>query len=138
MLKYIDLTVKKEQDIEDIISDVSINIAKNSFINEEEKSKLKKFVNELLFMFISKIKIENKGELGNRKNNNNLLPFINPSAETPKKSSYLSIYNQIFNELRKKYDIFPKKSKLNYVYRLLKFKKEITHNIDLENILITK
>jgi len=52
MLKYIDLTVKKEQDIEDIISDVSINIAKNSFINEEEKSKLKKFVNELLFMFI--------------------------------------------------------------------------------------
>jgi elongator complex protein 3 len=138
MLKYIDLTVKKEQDIEDIISDVSINIAKNSFINEEEKSKLKKFVNELLFMFISKIKIENEGELGNRKNNNNLLPFINPSAETPKKSSYLSIYNQIFNELRKKYDIFPKKSKLNYVYRLLKFKKEITPNIDLENILITK
>lgn len=67
MLKYIDLSVKKEQDIEDIVSNVSINIAKNTFINDEEKSKLKKFVNELLSMFRMKIKIENEIEGENEK-----------------------------------------------------------------------
>lgn len=118
MLKYIDLKVKKNEDIEDLISDVSINIRKGGFINTIDKDKLKLFVNDLLNTFETNIQINN-----NSKNNS---------------KSYLEIYNESFNILRKKYEIFPKKSQLNYVYRLLKYNKDITPLQELEDILITK
>jgi elongator complex protein 3 len=120
MLKYVDLKVKKNEDIEDLISNVSINIRKNGFINSIDKDKLKFFVNDLLNDFEKNIQ-----ENINTKNNIN-------------SKSYLELYNKSFNTLRKKYDIFPKKSQLNYVYRLLKYNKEIYPNQELEDILITK
>lgn len=118
MLKYIDLKVKKNEDIEDLISDVSINIRKGGFINTVDKDKLKLFVGDLLNTFETKIQINNKSK-NNTKN-------------------YLELYNESFNILRKKYEIFPKKSQLNYVYRLLKYNKDIIPLQELEDILITK
>ena len=94
------IKVKDNDDIEDIISNVSINIRRNSLITNKDKDKLKFFVSDLLNTFEEKIKINNN------KNNN----F----------KKYLELYNESFNILRRKYDIFPKKSQLNYVYRLKK------------------
>ena len=112
------IKVKDNDDIEDIISDISINIRRNSLITNKDKDKLKFFVSDLLNTFEEKIKINNN------KNNN----F----------KKYLELYNESFNILRRKYDIFPKKSQLNYVYRLLKYNKEIAPIQVLEDILITK
>ena len=120
MSKYCeDIKVKNNDDIEDLISNVSINIRKNSLITNKDKDKLKYFVSDLLSTFEEKIKLNN-----NNKNENS--------------KKYLELYNESFNILRKKYSIFPRKSQLNYVYRILKYNKEIYPIRELEDILITK
>ena len=60
MLKDIDLKVKQNEDIEDLISDVSINIRMGSLIATPDiKDKLKLFIGDLLNTFEEKIKVNN-------------------------------------------------------------------------------
>ena len=95
-------------DLEDIISDNSMQIQKNTLIKSNEKDMLLDFVYTLIKTF-------DNNELKNQK-----------------------LYNDTFNELRKKYKFNPKKSQLYYIYRLEKYNNKIEGNYDLEKYLITK
>ena len=100
---------RKNTDIEDIISDNQINIKKNTLIPDKDKKVITDFVSDLL-----------KINLGNDQKSNEKL------------------YEDIFMNLRRKYNFNPKKSQIYYIYRQWKYKKLITENIELEKLLITK
>lgn len=100
---------KKEKDIEDIISLNNISIKKNTLIPEKDEKILKEFVSDLL-----KLKFD-KNENSNKK-----------------------MFQVAFSELRRKYNINPKKSQLYFIYRQWKYQKLINENIELEKLLITK
>lgn len=97
-------------DIEDIVSDKNIKIKKNSLIPEKDKEKIYNFIKELI-----KIDLKNEDEKINLKE-----------------------YNKYFIELRRRFNINPKKSQLYYVYRQWKYLNKINENLELEKILITK
>ena len=98
-----------KDDIEDIVSNNQIDIRKNTLIPEKDEKVIKDFVSDLL-----KIKLKFDEKTNKR------------------------IYNELFNELRKKYVFNPKKSQIFFIYRQWKYKKIIEENIELEKLLITK
>ena len=77
-----------EKDIEDLVSDNQINIKKNTLIPLKDEKNIKNFVSDLI-----KIKLD----------------------EDEKQN--LIKYNEYFMNLRKKYNINPKKSQLFFIYR---------------------
>ena len=95
-------------DLEDIISDNSMQIQKNTLIKNNEKDMLLDFVYTLIKTF-------DNNDIKNQK-----------------------LYNDTFNEVRKKYKFNPKKSQLYYIYRLEKYNNKIKGNYDLEKHLVTK
>lgn len=95
-------------DLEDIISDNSMKIQKNTLIKNNQKDMLLDFVYTLIKEF-------DNNELKNKK-----------------------LYEDTFNELRKKYKFNPKKSQLYYIYRLEKYNNKIEGNYELEKHLVTK
>ena len=99
----------EEKDIEDIVSINNISIKKNTLIPSKDEKIIKDFVSDLL-----KIKFD-KNENFNKK-----------------------MFHVAFSELRRKYNINPKKSQLYFIYRQWKYQKLINENIELEKLLITK
>ena len=102
-------STNNQNEIEDIVSNNQISIKKNTLIPLKDEQKIKDFVSELL-----------------------QIKFLNNEKENNK------IFNEIFSNLRKKYNINPKKSQLYFIYRQWKYKNLINENIELEKLLITK
>ena len=97
-------------DLEEIVSDYSLQIKKNTIIPDENREKLENYTKDLL-----------------------TIQFIENNPDKNKK-----IFNEKMTELKRKYKIVPKKSQLYYLYRLYKYKKQIEPNIELEKHLISK
>ena len=96
-------------DLEEIVSDYSLQIRKNSIIPDCDREKLENFTKDLLTIEFKEDEKEN-----------------------------LKIYREMMTTLKRKYKMVPKKSQLYYLYRLYKYKKQITPNITLEKHLISK
>lgn len=111
MINFSNLKVKSlsKDDIEDIVSDNSMQIKKDSLIPKEHKDKITNF---MLGLFILK---------------------YTDCFETNK-----IIFTNEFNKLRKVYKINPKKSQIYYMYRLYLYQTLILPNHQLEELLITK
>jgi len=110
-INFSNLKVKSlsKDDIEDIVSDNSMQIKKDSLIPKEDKDKITNFMLGLLILKYTDCFETNK-----------------------------IIYNNEFNKLRKVYKINPKKSQIYYMYRLYLYQTLILPNYQLEDLLITK
>jgi len=111
MINFSNLKVKSlsKDDIEDIVSDNSMQIKKDSLIPKEHKDKITNFMLGLLILKYTDCFETNK-----------------------------IIFNNEFNKLRKVYKINPKKSQIYYLYRLYLYQTLILPNYQLEDLLITK
>jgi len=110
-INFSNLKVKSlsKDDIEDIVSDNSMQIKKDSLIPKEYKDKITNFMLGLLILKYTDCFETNK-----------------------------IIFNNEFNKLRKVYKINPKKSQIYYLYRLYLYQTLILPNHQLEELLITK
>ena len=111
MINFSNLKVKSlsKDDIEDIVSDNSMQIKKDSLIPKEHKDQITNFMLGLLILKYTDCFETNK-----------------------------IIFNNEFNKLRKVYKINPKKSQIYYMYRLYLYQTLILPNYQLEDLLITK
>lgn len=111
MINFSNLKVKSlsKDDIEDIVSDNSMQIKKDSLIPKEHKDQITNFMLGLLILKYTDCFETNK-----------------------------IIFNNEFNKLRKVYKINPKKSQIYYLYRLYLYQTLILPNYQLEDLLITK
>ena len=102
------------QDLEDISNHKSIKLNRNSIIPPNQYNAIYNFSLDLINADFSK-------------SNNNNVSF----------ESEVSIFNNHFINLRKKYNISPKKSQIYYIYRKELYKESIIKNPFLEKHLIT-
>ena len=98
-------------DLEEIVSDYSLQIKKNSLIPDDKRDILENFTKDLLEINLD---------------------------ENDKHEKNKNIYRNKMTELKRKYKIVPKKAQIYYLYRLYKYKREIVPNVELEKLLISK
>ena len=113
-------------DLEEIVSDHSLQIKKNSLIPDIHREKITNFMLDL-------IQCDFSDDIDNRSPLDFLLGIKKEKLKTSKDK-----YHEQFVRLRKIHGIHPKKSQVFYLYRIYLYKKLIQPNPILENLFITK
>jgi ELP3 family radical SAM enzyme/protein acetyltransferase len=117
-----------ETDLEDIIADNNLQIKRNSLIPEIHRESITNFVYDLLKYDFSEKEPDYISKIYKMIFGKEL-----KKIKTPKQK-----YDEASVECRRKHKIYPKKSQIYYLYRVLLYKNIISQNIPLEEILITK
>ena len=113
-------------DLEEIVSDHSLQIKKNSLIPDIHREKITNFMLDLI-----------KCDFTPDKDEYTLFDFMLENKRKKIKSSK-DKYEEQFVRLRRIHGIHPKKSQVFYLYRIYLYKKLIQPNPILENLFITK
>jgi len=127
-------------DLEEIISDNSIQIRRDTLIPEKSREKLTNFMLDMVNYDFSKSVNNKKSKLSN-KLFDNLFKIIFGNPEIPYDVYLQDLkdqYEKEFIRLRRIHDIHPKKSQIYYLYRLYQYKSQIKDNQLLEDLLVTK
>lgn len=111
-------------DLEEIVSDHSLQIKKNSLIPDIHREKITNFMLDLIKCDFSP---DNSSPF------DSLLGIKRKKPKTPKDK-----YEEQFVRLRRIHGIHPKKSQVYYLYRMFLYKNLIHPNLILEDLFITK